>query len=90
MSRVRGKRNKEAWFRNNVFDIQNFQTLWNLEKKLVSTKTNVSELLSILLKLFFAKSLTYYKANEKGAIAMPLHQMYCLSSFTCSIKKSCS
>ena len=57
------KKNKKAWFRDNYFHFQIFETF---------------EMLPLILWLYclLVKTLTYYRRGSKCTVVMPLHQVY--------------
>ena len=90
-SRVRGKRNKKAWFRDNSFYFQIFQIFSNLERNF---GLNLNTFFWWIIKsfgvtLFFVKILTHYKTDLKHAVAVPLHQWYCVTCLCSCIKLYC-
>ena len=81
LPKVRRKKNTKHDFRAFFFStLKIFETFQTQKKILVSTLINVSEQFQYFRSsTFFVKIATNYKTGSKHAIAIPLHQVYCLT-----------
>ena len=74
------------------FSFSNFSNFWKFVNRFwYQVKKMIFDKLSILseLRYFSVKILTYYKTDLKHAVAMPLHQGYCLTCIYICISFYC-